>query len=84
MRGSSGSFAPLRMTARTDLKAEAYAEAKAIDVRVLSEGGDGGWVHVVVGLVFSAHAPDEAVIFGADAGVDRPCGGDYDLLVGHD
>ncbi len=41
-------------------------------------------VHVCVVLIFSAHAPAEAVVLRAHTGVDRPARRDDDLLIGDD
>src|SRR6185312_2356960 len=45
---------------------------------------EGGGVHVGVVLVFSAHAPAEAVSLGGDSGVNGPSGRDDHFAVLHD
>src|SRR5271156_2985581 len=40
-------------------------------------------IHICVVLIFSTHAPAEAVSLCAHPGVNRPAGGDYDLTILH-
>jgi len=51
---------------------------------VSADDVDGGGVHVGEFLILAAHAPDEGVAGGADAGVDGPRRGEHGLAIAHD
>ena len=41
------------------------------------------YIHIVIGLIFPAHTPDESVVVRTYARMNRPAGRNYRLLVMH-